>query len=241
MTIDTLADDVLLYVFDFYLAEAPEVEAWHALVHVCQRWRMLVFRSPRSLNLRIACTNKTQVEDMLDVWPALPIVLSGSCKSQTCLENVKAILEHRDRVSQIVLILTLELNDINILELLDVFEEPFPELTVLELHSINAKAKTPDSIFYRDRYLSGTTHLRSLSLTSIPIPGIPNFLLSSTDLVDLRLMGIPLSVFISLICADRTPSSPPGTQFRQTSHRLGEPRFISTNTHCPSFSYRVEV
>ena len=58
--------------------------------------------------------------------------------------------------------------------------------------------ETPDPIFPNsDQYLGGTTHLQSLSLTSIPILGLPNLLLSSTDIVDLRLMEIPISVFIS--------------------------------------------
>jgi hypothetical protein len=82
-------------------------------------------------------------------------------------------------------------------ELEDIFEaleEPFPELTVLKLHS----TENWDPIFsYSDQYLGGTTHLRSLSLTCIPILGLPNLLLSSTDLVDLRPMEIPMPVFVS--------------------------------------------
>jgi hypothetical protein len=189
MTIDTLSDDVLFYVFKFYLAEASEVEAWNTLVHVCRRWRTLVFASPRHLNLRIACTDETQVREKLDVWPALPIVISGSCRSYTCNDNIKAALEHNDRVCQIELSLMWELGNI-----FEALKEPFPELTVLKLHSTG----TPDPILlYPDHYLGGTTHLRSLSLTCIPIPGLPNLLLSSTDLVDLRLMEISIPFFVS--------------------------------------------
>ena len=187
MEIDTLPDDVHLYVFDIYLAESSEVEAWHTLIHVCRRWRILVFGSPRRLNLRIACTNETPVREMLDVWPALPIVISNS---PTCIDNTKAALEHRDRVCQIDLLglLTWDLEDI-----FEALEEPFPALTVLKLHSTDAT----DPIFpLSDQYLGGTTHLRSLSLTCIPIPELPNLLLSSADLVDLRLMEIPLSIFV---------------------------------------------
>jgi hypothetical protein len=189
MTIDILPDDVLLYVFDFYLAGGSNVEAWHTLVHVCRRWRIVVFRSPRRLNLRIACTNETPVREKLDVWPALPIVISGAFASHESIDDIIAALEHHDRVCQIELSLIWELEDI-----FEALEEPFPELTVLKLHS----AETPDPIFpYSGQYLGGTTHLRSLSLTRIPIPGLPNLLLSSTDIVDLRLMEIPESVFVS--------------------------------------------
>jgi hypothetical protein len=45
--------------------------------------------------------------------------------------------------------------------------------------------------------LGGTTRLRSLLLTCIPILGLSNLFLSSTDLVDLRLMEIPISVFVA--------------------------------------------
>ena len=98
VTIDKLPDDALLYVFYFYVAQASEVEAWHKLVHVCQRWRILVFGSPRRLNLRIACTGRTLVNEKLDIWPALPIVISGLCIYSTSLDNVKAALGHHDRV-----------------------------------------------------------------------------------------------------------------------------------------------
>jgi hypothetical protein len=115
--------------------------------------------------------------------------MTGSCSSNTCLDNITDALEYHDRVCQIELSLKWGLE-----EIFDAFEEPFPELTVLKLHS----TRTPDPIFlFSDQYLGGTTRLRSLSLTRIPIPGLPNLLLSSTDLVDLRLVEIPISVFIS--------------------------------------------
>jgi hypothetical protein len=189
MAIDALADDVLLCVFDFYLAEVSEVEAWHTLVHVCRRWRIVVFGSPRRLNLRIAC-NGTLVGEKLDVWPALPIVISAQCNSQVRLDHVITMLEHHDRVCQIDLSFILEFEDI-----LGALEEPFPELTVLKLHSTE---EATDPFFpYAGQYLGGTTRLRSLSLTSTPIPDLPNLLLASTDLVDLRLKNIPISVFVS--------------------------------------------
>jgi F-box-like len=54
MTIDiVLPDDVLLEIFDYYVAEAGKYEKWQVLVHVCQKWRYVVFRSPLRLNLRI--------------------------------------------------------------------------------------------------------------------------------------------------------------------------------------------
>ena len=58
--IGILPDDILLEIFHFYVDVKRQlyegkarVEAWQALVHVCRRWRNLVFRSPRRLNLRL--------------------------------------------------------------------------------------------------------------------------------------------------------------------------------------------
>ena len=53
-SIDMLPDDVLLEIFDFFVEEegrGPKVdfEEWHTLVHVCRRWRSVVFKSPHRL------------------------------------------------------------------------------------------------------------------------------------------------------------------------------------------------
>jgi hypothetical protein len=64
-TIETLSDHPLSEIFSFYVEDArgsaqsdmvEQLDAWHALVHVCRRWRSLVFASSRRLNLRILCT-----------------------------------------------------------------------------------------------------------------------------------------------------------------------------------------
>jgi hypothetical protein len=84
VTIDMLPDIALLRIFDFYLVEArigrmwfnlETVETWSALVHVCQKWRNIVFGSPRRLDLRLFYTTDTKVSEMLDIWPLLPIAI----------------------------------------------------------------------------------------------------------------------------------------------------------------------
>ena len=186
MTIIILPDDALIYVFDFYLAESLKVEAWHTLVHVCRRWRTIVFESPRRLNLRIACTDETSVNELLDVWPALPIVISGECLTPTKHENIKAALEHHDRVCQIQLNVSLPSD---LVEVFAALEAPFPLLTDLKLGSTG----TPDPILPNPvKFLGGSTHLRSLSFSAISVPGLPELLLSFTDLVNLELDYIPI-------------------------------------------------
>jgi hypothetical protein len=78
-TANKLTDDALLGIFDSYLSDnsvsdrLQNVNKWHTLVHVCRRWRDLVFVSPRRLNLRLLCRKARPVREMLDIWPALPI------------------------------------------------------------------------------------------------------------------------------------------------------------------------
>jgi hypothetical protein len=183
LTIDTLPDDALLYVLEFYVAQTSEVEAWRTLVHVCRRWRDLVFGSPRRLNLQIACTNETPVKEKLGVWPDLPIVISGSCKSLTDLDNVKAALEHHDRVCKIKLFFVVcELEDITAS-----LQKPFPMLTDLELSAVGSfRPFDPDP----SKFLGGSARLRLLTLSGIRIPDLLNLILSNPNLVILRLDGI---------------------------------------------------
>ena len=105
------------------------------------------------------------------------------------VNNIIAALGRRARVSQIVLC--------NLPPpLLDMFstmmQESFLALTCLRLESTQLASVLPDS------FLGGSApRLRSLSLKGIPFPALPNLLLSTNDLVDLRLLGIPNSGYIS--------------------------------------------
>ncbi|KAI0270303.1 hypothetical protein BGY98DRAFT_264291 [Russula aff. rugulosa BPL654] len=84
-TIDVLPDEVLLAIFDFYVVPYQDVdlfdavvgeqdavkriESWQSLVHVCRRWRGLVFGSPRRLNLQLYYDSERSATKTLDVWP----------------------------------------------------------------------------------------------------------------------------------------------------------------------------
>ena len=76
-----LPDDVLIEIFDLYREEDEDedddlhVWGWNILVHVCRRWRQVVFGSTLRLDLKILCTNGTPVRKNLGIWPALPIVM----------------------------------------------------------------------------------------------------------------------------------------------------------------------
>ena len=77
LTIDIFSDDILLYIFNLYRQESKNVDdmwPWHALVHVCQRWRHIIFAWPHHLDLQLDCGSERAVVKALDIWPAnLPI------------------------------------------------------------------------------------------------------------------------------------------------------------------------
>ena len=196
ISIDMLSDDVLLAVFDFCAGDNPlifvarhEIEAWHSLVHVCQRWRSIVFASPCRLNLRLFCSSVTP-PDALDVWPALPLLISDHRLSRT-LGSSLALLEHSDRVCQIHFMHIPRLREFK--DVLEAMQKPFPELTELVLWSYNG---TPPVI--PDSFLGGSApRLQNLSLNTILFPRLPELLLSTTHLVGLFLWDIPHSGYIS--------------------------------------------
>ena len=117
MSIDMLHDDVLLDIFDFFAEEysfsKEGLEEWQTLVHVCRRWRSLVFGSPRRLNLRLFCSDETPARGTLDVWPALPLFIVGGGIAES-VDNIVAVLERSDRVFDIGL-RNLERSDLEII------------------------------------------------------------------------------------------------------------------------------
>jgi hypothetical protein len=201
VAIDDLPDDVLLAIFDFYAGEYPypdfngatkwEIESWQSLVHVCRRWRGLVFASPRRLNLQLCRTRVASARMSLDVWPPLPLHIEIRDPG-TSVDNVIAEVEHSDRICRILI-------DLNwyttwqIEKLWTAMQVPFPELIGLHL-SHQGSSYVP---VLPDSFLGGSApRLRYLSLVSIPFPGIPKLLLSA-NLVYLQLRNIPHSGYIS--------------------------------------------
>jgi hypothetical protein len=187
-----LPDDVLLVIFDLCADEDPyekkEIEVWQPLVHVCRRWRSVAFGSPNRLNLRLVCTAKTPAMDTLDVWPPLPLLIRDRTSIEEGLENIIAVLERSDRVHVI------DLEDVSssdLEKLSAAMQEPFPELTRLELSSYR-EVVLPDS------FLGGSApRLQFFHLFGISFPGLPQLLLSATHLVNLYLWSTPHSGYIS--------------------------------------------
>ena len=193
-TIDILPDDALLEIFTFHLLEETDTEAWHALVHVCGRWRRIVYASPRRLGLCLLCTPRRRVKEMLDIWPALPLVIRGSgyaaSQGKGADDGIIAALKHNDRVHQILLD---GFSSSLLEEVVAVMQVPFPALTNLEIISWGETATVvPEAFLGRS-----AQRLQSCILQGIAFPGQWKLLLTANHLVILRLEDIPHSGYIS--------------------------------------------
>ncbi|KAF8488327.1 hypothetical protein F5888DRAFT_1878580 [Russula emetica] len=203
LTIDILPDVALLEIFDCYVNQAREeeeeeedpfkIQAWHTLVHVCRKWRIIALGSPLRLDLRLFCTDTTPVKETLAVWPPLPIVI-GRYDESTQMDNIIVALEHNDRVCQINLV---DITNSQMEEVLAAMQQPFPALTKLRIswaywQKDETRPVVPESL------LGGSApRLQHLELHGVRFPGLPKLVLSATDLVSLSISNIPHSIYFS--------------------------------------------
>jgi hypothetical protein len=192
-----LPDDVLLAIFDFchwqedfwYITEWE----WLLLVHVCRRWRQIIFESPHRLNLQILCTHRTPVRKNLGIWPVLPIAIdyrySGRSLTPNDEDNLIAALEHPDRICY----LRLNVTGSQLEKMVTLMQEPFPVLTRLNISSADGNA----SVLPAEILGVSAPCLQEIRLYGIPFPALPTLLLSASDLVELVLHQIPPTGHIS--------------------------------------------
>jgi hypothetical protein len=141
VTINILPDDVLLHIFHFdrldgHLSSLPlsmwrHPGRWHRLVHVCRRWRTVVFMSPNFLDLRLVCYPRTRLE-LLRIWPPLPIVIRNMVHTPHLEDydsDAALAIVDRNRVCEIYLNITSP----QLQRLASTMQERFPALTCLKL------------------------------------------------------------------------------------------------------------
>jgi hypothetical protein len=192
-----LPDLALLETFDFYQNNhnSSRIQWWSLLVHVCRRWRQIIFESPLRLNLQIHCTRGTPVKKHLRIWPAFPIVIDyrrmKPCYRPSYGYDVIAALKHPGRVS-FFKFQSADICDRQAQGILSAMEKPFPQLTHLDLELDDNLSVLPAD------FLGGSApRLREIILSGIPYPSLPTLLLSTTDLVKLDLFDIPSNGYIS--------------------------------------------
>ena len=205
-TISILSEDVLLEIFDIYRKDydsprrIPDLPAaiwnWHILVHVCQRWRKVVFASPRRLNLELRCTHGTPVRKNLDIWPTFPInieYLNYMAIKDVDEDNIIAALEHPDRVHAV----SLGLTGPQLGKIVTVMQELFPMLRHLYLMK-HLTSKDSDIPVLPSEFLgSSAPCLQKFGLCGIPFPALPSILVSASDLVSLEFFDIPQTGYVS--------------------------------------------
>jgi hypothetical protein len=164
-------------------------------VHVCQRWRNIIFASPRQLELYLTCTQRTSVKKNLGFWPVtLPLSLDYSfflCRTTPEDEdNVVAALDYPSRIHSIG-IYGAEAPLMK--RVVTAMRKPFPSLTNLDL---TCQSPHPIPVIPR-KFLGGSVpHLQHLRLEYISYPHLPTLLLSARNLVTLILNHIPLNGYI---------------------------------------------
>jgi hypothetical protein len=186
VSIATLPEEILLDIFALHMPESYDDRRWENLVHVCRRWRSVVFAAPRRLNLQLVCTSGTPARKMLDIWPALPISIRvyGIINN-----NILAAFEEHDRICEVRVT---NVSDLELKSLVGAMQVPFPALTDLSIHSCG------NTVSFSRSFLGGSApNLWSLDLTGIAFRTLPKLLLSSPGLVHLALSNIPHSGYAS--------------------------------------------
>ena len=207
-----------------------EIESWQLLVHVCRRWRGLVFKSPRRLNLQLCCyTPRISAKETLDLWSALPLLILGGV-SDDSLDDAVADLQHSDRISQINL-------ECHRTSLNPMYDSPSKKLwTAMQVPFPGARSSAPVS-WNPDRIQGRASPSRFILGWVCP---------TSTVLV-LGCNSISGITEITFVCHSSPPSSPSRySSFwvhftRGDGHlplHVNQPRNISTRIRIPSILSR---
>ena len=197
-TISALPANVLLEIFCFYKEESGQtyrVWKWHSFAHLWRGLRQVIFTSPLRLDLPIFCTSITPARKILGIWLALPIHVyycrQDHSKTASNEDNIVDALEHAGRLCNV----TLDVTGSELEKISTVMREPFPVLTTLRIFSLEHHGIAPALPV---EFLGGSApRLQSICLYALPFPALPTLLLSTSDLVYLRLRNIPQTGYIS--------------------------------------------
>jgi len=199
VTINVLPDDALLEIFDIYVNDeyAPMTQ-WHTPIHVCRRWRSIVFASPHRLNLRLVYNGRNPLKEILDIWPDLPVVIlnrvlpCNDSRFGPSWDNIAGALDSgcHNRICKIHLA---DPPNSHLERFAVVMQKPFSALTDLYL-SVEGDL----DLDFQDSFLGGSApHLRQITLQRCSFSGMQKLLLSANHLTTLHLWNIPHSGYIS--------------------------------------------
>ena len=200
--IDILPDNVFLEIFSFSIEDPFEYASshwhpreWKTLVHVCQRWRGIIFASPRRLDLHLRCSHGTPVRKNLVFWPAtLPLIVDydnfGGPISPEDEDNIDAALEHPSRVRRV----NIHAKSPLMKKVITALWKSFPVLTHLDLTCHDSVHPVISRRILRG---SNIPHLQHLYLRGISFPQLPSPFSSARNLVSLQLKVMPVNGYVS--------------------------------------------
>ena len=194
--IHLLDNDSLLQIFSHYRLENEDNwnlrQAWRNIVHVCRRWRNLIYDSSSHLDLCLLLTNDSPSIDTLGHLPPLPLVIDYSDRTQTIAQkdedNIHLGLQQHGLVRRVVF----EAQSSSLRMWLELMNKLFPRLGDLCLFSTTVEEVNPT--------LPETLqapYLRCLSLHGIGLPKGLSLLSSVTALSTLSLTQIPGCCYLS--------------------------------------------
>jgi hypothetical protein len=196
-----LPEDALLEIFDIYRLDTMVWSRdgyqwnWLCLAHVSRRWRHVISTSPHRLDLWILCKSGAPIDHILGSWSAVPLIVrfKASPKLESLPDNITAALHHPDRICEIDLDVTSPMAG----PIVEAIQEPFQ---VLKSIRITVEHATGPPLLLRKAFLgSSAPQLREIKLDGIafPFPALRQVLLSTNNLVELHLSGIPNAVYFS--------------------------------------------
>ena len=194
VTVNILPDNIFREIFAFCLSDIVatfydyffHMAEWKRLVQVCQRWRQIIYGSPRYLDLHLYSSYVMPFRKSLSLWPDFPLILVYSIFPDDESNDLIAALEHPNRVHHLHLII--KSWDSEVFEKMRV---PFPALTDLDFTG-------PDWEHGKDVYDISNNFLgnaapclQHLHLDGMSFHGLPDLLLSTRSLVSLQLEDMP--------------------------------------------------
>ncbi|KAI9433282.1 hypothetical protein H4582DRAFT_2101691 [Lactarius indigo] len=190
-TIDSLADNVLLDIFELIRSSRPAYKM--AKNHFCVS---IPSRPPTLLHTRKTC------HGLLDCWPpTFPIAVDYGYSSEKHLtpddeDNMFTTLEIRE-IRERIRRLRLSMTDGVLVEVINLMQEPFPELRNLAISSYPGwDTRGLDGPSLPNDFLGKSApSLREISFNGIRFPALPTLLSSASDLVKLTLVNIPNTTY----------------------------------------------
>ena len=170
---------------------------WYRLVHVCRRWRHIVFESASHLRLSLVCARGTPVAKMLAHSPPLPITVDHFYEKDDDItledeEGIILALQHRGRVRRIRL-----MNPIPILQkFIIALNGEFPNLQYLLIwHQRYHDPIIENTVNLNFPETFRAPNLRQLGIENFATPIESPLLTTMADLTALYLGKIPSSAY----------------------------------------------